>query len=463
MKRWQILAAIALLLIFLAGVGYWGFQGANPAAQATLEPPPTVAVSVCDVEKTVTAPGSLVGTRETTLDMPVDGRLAEVSVQAGEVVRAGQVLARLDDRQSYEEAVTSARLALLQARQKLAELPNEALKEAAQLQIDLLAAQKELDRTVRWLTYLTYPEELQDNVVRSARELLQTAQRVYEQAQADLKEKARLPKGSPNRQKAEQALDLARLTRDRALADLNHLLNDATDDALVKAQADVDLEQAKVNEMTSRLKALQHGPAELDRAVLEGAVALAQARLASAETALASIEIKALYDGVVLEVDVTAGESLLKGASILRMRDPQALEVAAQVIEEDFPLVSIGQAVELYFDALPQAQVQGRVERIVPQRLQDDRPLYSVKISLDHVPAGLAAGMSADVSIVLEKVTGALCLPRALVRAGAGSTATVNLWNGHEIEERAIEIGLRGDTNVAILSGLQEGEQVVAK
>lgn len=463
MKRWTTLAAIVGLAAVLGAAGYFGFRSAAPAEAETPEPPPTVAVSVCNVEKTVTAPGSLAAAREVTLDMPVEGRLAQVNVRAGEVVTAGQTLATLDDRQSYEEAVVAARLDVLEAQQKLEALPGAARKEAAQLQIDLLAAQKDLDRYVRWLTYLTYPEETQDSIIRKARQALQTAEAVYERAQNELHEKSHLPPSHPNRRKAQEALDVARLARDRALAELNHLLDDATEEAIVRAQADADLAQARVDEMARRLQALQSGPAELDRALLEGELAKAQARLSSAETALAGVDIKAPFAGVVLEVSAGAGETLAKGAPVLLLSDPQAMEVEAQVIEEDLPLVSVGQAAVVYFDAAPEAELRGRVARIVPKRLAGDRPLYLVTVALDEIPAGLAAGMSADVSIVLERAEGVLCLPRALARAAANGRAVVSIWNGSAVEERPVQVGLRGDTNVAILSGLKEGDLVVAK
>jgi hypothetical protein len=44
--------------------------------------------------------------------------------------------------------------------------------------------------------------------------------------------------------------------------------------------------------------------------------------------------------------------------------DPKALDVEATVVEKDFPLVQEGQAVQLYFDALPDAEVTGKRGRI---------------------------------------------------------------------------------------------------
>jgi multidrug efflux pump subunit AcrA (membrane-fusion protein) len=86
-----------------------------------------------------------------------------------------------------------------------------------------------------------------------------------------------------------------------------------------------------------------------------------------------------------------------------------------------------------------------------------------VYISLDQIPEHLVEGMTADSAILIAQHPQVLCLPRALVHASSGSTATVKVWNGVTTEERSIEIGLRGDVYLEILSGLEEGEQVVTR
>jgi multidrug efflux pump subunit AcrA (membrane-fusion protein) len=119
--------------------------------------------------------------------------------------------------------------------------------------------------------------------------------------------------------------------------------------------------------------------------------------------------------------------------------------------------------VELYFDALPDVESSGVVTRIVPERLSGDRPLYQVYVRLDAVPVHLVDGMTADTAIQIAQRQQVLCLPRALVHASSGETATIKVWNGLTVEKREIKIGLRGDVYIEILSGLVEGEKVTSK
>ena len=192
-------------------------------------------------------------------------------------------------------------------------------------------------------------------------------------------------------------------------------------------------------------------------------LALAQAKLDAAEAILDSLEIKAPFSGVVFAVSAQVGETYQGEATLFTMGDPQALEVIANVTEEDYPLLSLGQSVEVFFDARPDVTVTGKVDRIIPKRIEGDRPLYNIYITLNEIPDGLADGMTSDTAITIASHEGVLCLPRAVVRASNGDTTSVKVWDGVQETAQEIQIGLRGDTYVEIVSGLKEGDQVVTR
>ncbi len=236
-------------------------------------------------------------------------------------------------------------------------------------------------------------------------------------------------------------------------------------DPQIKSQLLDQLANAKANLKTlqSNLDWYTSKPSDNDIASADSELALAQAKFDAAKAVLDSLQITAPFDGVVLAVNAESGSTYQTETSLFTIGDPKALEVLANVTEEDYPLLSIGQDVEIYFDALPDITAYGKVERIIPKRIEGDRPLYNIYISLNDVPDGLVDGMTADTNITIASRKGVLCLPRAALHASGNDKAVLQVWNSVSAEQRTVTIGLRGDTNVEILTGLKEGEQVVLR
>jgi RND family efflux transporter MFP subunit len=92
--HWQRLVIVVALLAVLGGGGYYMFLGqALAVATATAKAPAATADAVPVLE----AAGYITARREATVSSKITGRLAEVLIEEGESVAAGQVLARLDD------------------------------------------------------------------------------------------------------------------------------------------------------------------------------------------------------------------------------------------------------------------------------------------------------------------------------------------------------------------------------
>jgi multidrug efflux pump subunit AcrA (membrane-fusion protein) len=278
-------------------------------------------------------------------------------------------------------------------------------------------------------------------------------------------------------QRQRTALDYPRATDDflkdlrrrvKAAKDTIDSLNDSyknTDDPMMRSQILAALTNAKseLKTLESNLNWYVSKPTENDVVQADSELALAQAKYDVAKAVLESLEIKVPFNGIVFEVSAESGQTYQAEAVLFKIGDPKALEVKANITEEDYPIVSVGQAVEVFFDARPEVTVTGKVERIIPKRIEGDRPLYNIYISLDEVPDGLADGMTSDTAITIAKREGVLCLPRAAVRASSGDTTVVKVWDGVGEVSKEITIGLRGDTYVEIVSGLSEGEQVVTR
>jgi len=510
MKRVWIGLSGLLIVALVVGAGYWGFASQQSTLAEAPVAPLTVTAAKCDVQQTVTAPGSLVNTRTSQIEMPLAGQLAEVLARPGDSVRAGQVLARLAHREKYEAALATAQLELAQAQQALNTLQANAPLAAAEAQLAYVEALQELTKTQRSLFGLYAPdldyyhkqaERAQDTLDLAEKNAaltelsvgLRQAQQTLTDAAAELANEqglnAQYPGGfaeqvdraQRNYNAALESFQNIKLRYEQAQINNTNTLEDAQADLTEAqkqltqaqsqpsttqvnlAQAKMAVKQALVHQAELKWKNLQHGPDALELNTAQARVDQAQAALVEAQQALEQLEITAPFAGVILESNVRAGETTTAGTALFTLADPQQVEAETTVIEEDVPYVQTEQAVEMYFDALPGEVITGTVTRIVPQRLDGDRPLYHVYLTLSRVPRALFEGMSVDAAIVIAQQSNVVCLPRALAQASANGSAMVEVWAHGVKEKRTLTLGLRGDTYVEVQSGLVAGEQVVAK
>jgi HlyD family secretion protein len=294
---------------------------------------------------------------------------------------------------------------------------------------------------------------------------VQTDQQAVNDAQATL-------------QSAQTAQSAAQTPYNAAEADYQSakLAYQQTQSTLSSADYSVQFAQLAVDGLKTQQQSADIQIDAAKRAVAEANNSLAKARaqtidasltdaVEKARLALANATLHASFDGIVKEVDHQAGEDISKDEALAVILDPGVLEVSSTVVEEDLPLIKIGQKADLFFDAAPDATITGEIDRIVPERTAgSDSTVYTVFIRIsDPLPAGLLPGMTVDGSIIIDQRLGVLVLPRALVRAGGSDSAIVEVWDGEQRQKRTVKIGLRGDVNIEIVDGLHEGELVVSE
>lgn len=479
MKPWIIILLIIIVIAAVGGAAYLGSRSGQVDTSNGPQKPQTVGLTRGKVQRTVTAPGQAVGTKEVMLGMAVNGQLAEVNVRPGSVVKAGDLLARLKT-DPFVNALDEATLRLTQAqaehernlaeaqlnrqiiesrlRQTEASAPNMAAGEA-----HLTAAQAELQATL-------IPPNSDQLTIAAAN--LRRAEIALQQAQGDYDRIAY----SSDVGGSSEALQLqeATLQYETAVAEYNLATRGPTEAAITAARAQVQQAQADYDrlkfEAWSNERDIVVRQAQLQQAIINqewleaGIDPFLERDVQQAENNLAATRLVAPFDGVVLEVLARPGEIGGPGLPLILLADPAAVEVRTTVIEEDLPFVDLGQPAEIFFDAEPAEAIQGRVTRIVPRRIQgENRPLYYVYLAPETVPERIVAGMTADASIIVAQSSDVLRLPRALVRAGSSNTAQVRVWTNGQEEARQIEVGLRGDIYIEIIGGLGEGEEIVGE
>ena len=432
MKRWIYFLFAAVALSVIGGAGYWGYRSQQTAVPIQPTAPVTIAATLGDVQKTVTAPGQLVGTQQQMLGMDVDGRLIELNVRPGTAVSAGDVIARIDPT-AYQNALDIAQLELAKAQDALAQQLAEAELAADTSEAQVGATQAQYPQLTAAEVNLNLAREAE---ARAENEYNKALDRPWEPAEVVEAYRLEWQHAIASRQIAE--------------SEYNGVLN----------------QQWAVGQQVEAQQT------ELDRAKLtvdylrdSGVDPLLETAVSQAEANLAATVLRAPFDGVVLDVFVTPGEAVGAGTNLVLLADPSLGEVRTTVIEEDLADVQLGQLAELFFDARPDLAVQGTVARLVPQRvIGEARPLYHVYITIDdRLPDGVFHGMTVDASIIVDEVLETVRLPRTLLRPRSDGTAVVELWQNGQRVEREVTVGLRGDVFMAIESGLQPGDEVVGE
>jgi multidrug efflux pump subunit AcrA (membrane-fusion protein) len=141
--------------------------------------------------------------------------------------------------------------------------------------------------------------------------------------------------------------------------------------------------------------------------------------------------------------------------------------MTCHIDEADRARVQIGRAALVRADAVPNRELKGTVSVISLMAKPDFAvwpPMrnFDVIVALHDTDSRLRSGMSATARLELEHLSGVLIVPSAAMFQ-RGGVATVYVAAGRAFEPRAVTVLRRGRDEIAIASGLREGERVATK
>ncbi len=287
MKNWMKLLLLTALTLVLAACG-------------GEEEMPTPQPDVLPVEAVI-AEGHLVPNDDLTLSFTVRGKVAEILVEEGDTVSEGDVLIRLADREQAEAALAAAELEMITAQQAYDDLiRTEGLgrADAWQALMDAQIVRAEAEREWEDLNVDNIDERIEDREadVRDAQEDLDDAQEEFDKY-ADLDE------DNSKRKDAEDDLEREQEDYNEALRDLEEELRERD---TVRAVLDEAL--AAEAEAKRKYELTLDGPDAEQLALLEARLNNAKAQVASAENNLANYELKAPFDGEIMDINVSVNE-----------------------------------------------------------------------------------------------------------------------------------------------------------
>ncbi len=446
---------VALVIVVLAVGSYTVYQRyqAEQARQRSLAALRTETVRRGDIVSAVGATGSVLPEHQASLFFLLPGTVVEVWVESGDEVKAGQVLARLDQT-DLQLAVQQARDALTVAelnRQKLLAGPDASAVAVAKA--NLRAA----NANASDLQQGAGPQE-----VAIAQLKYDNLQAVYRRAADQYNSTLQFARDYPRFAPPQEAFDALKAGMESAyyVAEIARLqLEQAKKGA---SQGSLSLAYAQIAQAHAVLSQTLAAPNGVQIKLADLAVEQARTTLEEAELRLQRSELIAPFDGVVAEVNAKAGEAASSLAPAVVLLDSGQFHLDVTVDEVDVAQLAIGhaQAVTITVDALPGVSLGGKVDRLAPTAtIVGGVVNYAVRLALDPTQAPLRAGMSATAEIVVAEARDVVLVPNwAIRRDRRTGQAYASLKVGDGLVEAPIETGLRGEAYTEVLGGVKEGD-----
>ncbi len=226
-----------------------------------------------------------------------------------------------------------------------------------------------------------------------------------------------------------------------------------------RAVAQADVEQAQ-NEVDMR----------------DAAVRIADVAVSAAKDRLRACNVTSPLDGTVLQRGVEAGEVVTAGVqatvggyALLTVADLSTLIVKSELNQIDVARVALGQSVKLALDALPGKSFTATLTKIAPAAVRAEFfPVEATVAATDVASAdgaGIKSGMTADVRILVETRPAVLLVPIEAVVKEEGKSHVNKVAvddNGKKKSDKVeITVGKSNDREMEVLTGLQEGDELV--
>lgn len=439
--KWKVVIGVAVALCLIGGV--FASVRLSHRGVVTVQ---TAKVVREDLTSIVTASGEIKPKNYIDIGANAMGELVEIDVKEGDRVRKGQLLARVENTQPTAD-VDAQRAALTSAEADAA--AGEANAKAAQdnlatMQAGVDRAKSDLEHAK--LDYNRYQELLNAKLI------------------------------------SKQDFETRKATYDEAVASLN----EATA-RLVQARAQIA--QAVAQNVSTQRRISQQ-----------------RAQLARFSDVLKKYNSYSPIDGVVTNLPMKTGETVVPGiqsstaSTIMTIADMSVITAELRVDETDIVNVKIGQSAEVTIDAIPNQTYRGHVTEIgdtalvrstgvaasQSQTSSNEAKDFKVVIAIENPPESIRPGLSCSAKITTAVAKGVLGIPiQALTtrttadlqdnKPGAPKARLTPeqqkamkqdiqgvfvVANGKAVFHK-VETGINGSTDVQVLSGLQENDEII--
>ena len=439
-RKWKILIGILAVLLIAGGVV--ASVRYNRRGVVTIQ---TGKVQREDLTSLVTSSGEIKPRNYINIGAEFSGQLTEILVKEGDVVKKGQLVARIDETQSAADVMA----------QRAALSSSEADASASE------AGYKAGDDNINAL------------------------QSTLERAKADL------VRYNEDYKRAQQLFQQGLIAKQD----------------FEQRKAAYDGQQAAVAEAESRIVQARAQLAQLKAqlAASQRKIAQNEANLNRVNDILKKHNVVAPIDGLVTYLPVRQGETVVPGiqnsaaSTIMTIADMSIVTAEVKVDESDIVNINLGQPAEISVDAIPNKTFTGHVIEIGNTAILRSTGLaasqsttssqeakdFKVVVAMDNPPDEIRPGLSASTKITTATRKNVLAIPiqsltvrtkgdldtnpnkpldpdPATVKANKEEVTGVFVVTGeNKASFRKVTTGISGTTDTEVLDGIKEGEQIL--
>jgi HlyD family secretion protein len=305
------------------------------------------------------------------------------------------------------------------------------------------------------------------------------------------------------------AADLNQAKAEHERARLDFERNKALYQQQLIAKADYDTKKAAWDTAQAQLGEAQAKLAQAKANLNSSQVHISEnaANLRRASDVLSKTEYRAPFDGVITNLPVREGETVVvgiqnaPGSTLMTIADTSIITAEVMVDESDVINVQIGQPAEVSVDAIPKQKFKGVVSEIGRNAVLRSTGVstaqtttsgqeakdFKVVVALQNPPANLLPGLSATARITTAKRKGVLAIPiQALTIRTRGELASEKKNKKGSVQAAApsagdpkeelqgvfvlrnknavfvpVATGISGTTDIEVLNGLKDGDEIV--
>jgi len=460
----RFLISSLFVALVLVGCG----KSAAPDSGDDTAPKPLVKVSLAKVSRaslhaSLSVPGTLapLQNQEAKVAPLVAGRILKVYVKAGDSVKQGEVIAKMDPGpllgqiQQSEAAVHTNQATLNQAKINYETQLSGQASSVEQAKTNLAAQQIALQKLLAG----SRPQEVAQaqSAVTSAQAALQAAEQNLSRSQT-LYSQGLLARKDLEAAQSEEGTAKAQLDSALAALSLAKQGNRAEDIqagriAVQQAQQQLKAAQEQVTQNASKAQDVRIAQGNLESAI--GALNAAKAQLNS-------LTIKSPLSGVVVGDTPNAGESVDTTGAVATVVNLSSVRVLLNVPAAQVSEVVPGEEVTFTTESNPSIKHEARVT-VINKAVDPNTNTIQVEAIAPNPDRSLRDNGFVKADIVTSAHENVLVVPADSVVDNDGKSTVFTVGSDHIAHAVEVKTGVRQGSQIEILSGLKEGDQIVVQ